>query len=348
MFRKTHLFVWVLLTTCIACIPLSASRNHRQVLGNYENKNDIPPRLQWNGNHGYCGEVSLISAGLYYGQYISQYDARACVSEGAQQNKDQLLLGVNDLYAASKMHLKVIKWHPVLEKNTNQFLTWVKKNVMKGYPVAIGIYTNENRFYGNADPNAGDKQYDHIVPVTGIASNFPSDLAYHGDDVIFFSDNGLWCDNTDPHYLFNYSFDAFQMSRIDANQINAPVYSLCNSGKNYGLAVTGVRDGYGETLPVRISTNFNSEQFEIDDGSNERPSSAPLTLTITVSNLVPHVRYILYRYNSLEKVPNSLFNAHAADAYESWPIQISSGNSYEMIVEIESDEIAVYRAVRAK
>jgi hypothetical protein len=39
--------------------------------------NDIPPRLQWNHNAGYCGEVSLISAGLYYGQYISQYDARS-------------------------------------------------------------------------------------------------------------------------------------------------------------------------------------------------------------------------------------------------------------------------------
>ncbi|MCX7218504.1 MAG: hypothetical protein NTY70_06060, partial [Burkholderiales bacterium] len=28
----------------------------------------IPPRHQWNVNYGYCGEVSFISAGLYYGQ----------------------------------------------------------------------------------------------------------------------------------------------------------------------------------------------------------------------------------------------------------------------------------------
>ncbi len=34
-------------------------------------KLDIPPRFQWNANNGYCGEVSFISAGLYYGQYCS-------------------------------------------------------------------------------------------------------------------------------------------------------------------------------------------------------------------------------------------------------------------------------------
>jgi hypothetical protein len=29
--------------------------------------NPIPPRTQWKANWGYCGEVSFISAGLYYG-----------------------------------------------------------------------------------------------------------------------------------------------------------------------------------------------------------------------------------------------------------------------------------------
>ena len=47
---------------------------------------DISPRLQWNENNGYCGEVSLISAGLYYGQYLSQYDARSLACDGGSQN----------------------------------------------------------------------------------------------------------------------------------------------------------------------------------------------------------------------------------------------------------------------
>ena len=34
--------------------------------------NAIPARVQWNENNGYCGATSIISAGLYYGQYVSQ------------------------------------------------------------------------------------------------------------------------------------------------------------------------------------------------------------------------------------------------------------------------------------
>ena len=71
----------------------------------------IPSRLQWNGNYGYCGEVSFISAGLYYGQYLSQYDARAIASKNARQSitSSQLLLGVNDEYAARSLRLRYEK-----------------------------------------------------------------------------------------------------------------------------------------------------------------------------------------------------------------------------------------------
>jgi len=41
---------------------------------------DLPTQVQWPANFGYCGEISFIVAGLYYGQYLSQYDARALVS----------------------------------------------------------------------------------------------------------------------------------------------------------------------------------------------------------------------------------------------------------------------------
>src|SRR5579859_6230620 len=67
---------------------------------------DMPPRFQWNENFGYCGEVALISAGLFYGQYLSQYDARATASSKPQyRSSSQLLLGVNDTHAAAGMHL---------------------------------------------------------------------------------------------------------------------------------------------------------------------------------------------------------------------------------------------------
>ncbi|CAF4311410.1 unnamed protein product, partial [Adineta steineri] len=33
---------------------------------------NIPPRLQWANDNGYCGETALQSIGLYYGAWISQ------------------------------------------------------------------------------------------------------------------------------------------------------------------------------------------------------------------------------------------------------------------------------------
>jgi hypothetical protein len=83
----------------------------------YSQGNDIPPRLQWEGNQGYCGEVSFISAGLNYGQYVSQYDARAVASPGAPQNlpKSQLL---NDQKAAAAMHLNAVQWDTASETSS--------------------------------------------------------------------------------------------------------------------------------------------------------------------------------------------------------------------------------------
>jgi len=81
------------------------------------------------------------------------------------------------------------------------------------------------------------------------------------------------------------------------------------------------------------------------NGSDTRPNPMPLVLTVTVSNLVPGVLYKFYRYNNFGLVPDADFNAHAAQASQSWTIQISSGNSWVMTQNILSDEIAAYRAV---
>ncbi|MBS0605284.1 MAG: hypothetical protein JSS60_09670 [Verrucomicrobia bacterium] len=311
-------------------------------------KNNIPPRYQWNSNCGYCGEVSLISAGLYFGQYVSQYDSREIATRNTPQYKGQLLIGKNDLYAARQMHLNAIEWDTDSEQSTHQFLAWVKQNIVKGYPVAIGIYTNEFLFYGNPDPHAGDADYDHIVPVIGIGSNHPlGDPSYYSDDILYFSDNGLWGDPHNPPYHFSYSFGPFQASRVQANAKNGPIYSIANDASNYGIAITGVMDVNGDTLPVRLDTSVNDETPEITDGSNTRPAPKPLTLTITVSGLQPGIKYNLYRYSDFASVPDSQFNAHASQASQRWSVQTSSGTSFVLAEQILSDEVAVYRCVRA-
>jgi hypothetical protein len=63
----------------------------------------------------------MISAGLYYGQYLSQYDMRKIVS-GTNQ-RQQLLLGYNEGYAAAQLRLKYKKMQST---GSAAFLAWIK------------------------------------------------------------------------------------------------------------------------------------------------------------------------------------------------------------------------------
>jgi hypothetical protein len=319
-------------------LPISPLGGAAASAGARETVLDIPPRKQWNANFGYCGETSMISAGLYYGQYVSQYTARAVASNDTPQYRrsSQLLLGGNDRHAAIKMHLASIEWNTATERSTDEFLLWVRRNVERGYPVAIGVYTNEYRFYGTTAPRAGDPSYDHIVPVTSVSA-----------DALTFSDNGLWNPTGKPRYTFGYRFAAFQRTRVQANAPGAPIYSLSSDGRNYGIAISGVADADHETLPVRLSTNVRWERPPMRNGSNARPRPMQLTLTITMSNLTPGVAYRLYGYNRLGRIPDAHFNANASNASKMWRVRITSGTTYAVTQTIMSDQVAAYRAVPA-
>ncbi|MDD5199884.1 MAG: hypothetical protein PHC88_08775 [Terrimicrobiaceae bacterium] len=317
-------------------------------------RNAIPPRLQWNANSGYCGEVCFISAGLYYGQYLSQYDARAAIGPDVRQNHAEILLGVNDRSTAAHLHLAAEEWNPSGRSRTpREFLAWVKRQVLRGHPVAIGVYNNESRLYGHSDPNSGDPTYDHIVGVVGIGS--PHALTgrrAYASDTILFSGNGLW--GVSPgqpgprrNFFFRAIFATFPADRVRANAPDGPIYSLPDGVPNYGAAITGIIDRKHETLPVRLATNPRHESPQIARGSNRRPPGRPLVLTITISDLQPGIAYNLYRYDSLASVPDSDFNRHAAQAAQRWTIRISSGSTCTFTQRINSNDIADYRAVRA-
>lgn len=349
--RLATMLLAALLCACsgsIAPIPIAAPSLDPAV------HNDIPPRLQWMFNYGYCGETSVISAGLYYGQYLSQYDARSIANPGVPQSlsSSQLLLTQNAARAARHMHLRALTWTSA-DRSSADFLTWVKRNVTQGYPVAIGIYTNEYYFYNKHDPNAGDPSYDHIVPVVAVSS-----------DSLTFSDNGLNDPNTGPigphpghwrplsKYLYTYAFSTFPKTRQQANDPHAPPYSLALAGPrpapaNYGVAIAGVIDPNGETMPVRIATSKYYEWPPIKNNSNLRPPPESLTLTVTVSQLTPGIRYNLYRYDSFDSVPDIDFNHHASQASAHWNIRLTSGQTYSLTQTIESDQSAIYRAVPA-
>jgi len=312
---------------------------------------NIPARLQWEANFGYCGEVSFIQAGLSLGQYLSQYDARIAASGSTPQRLEdsQLLLGVNDEHAASKMHFDS-EVFDIESTDTEGFLAWVKDQIITHQrPVVIGVYTNEYLFYEDTDPDAGNSEFDHIVLVTGVTTKH-SDTAYHDDDILHIEDHGLWGSDDDIPYHFCYRFDEVQASRREANSqdSDAEVYYLPVS-VNYGIAIKGIKDTNQDTVPVTISTGVNFERPVMEDGSSNRPVAMPLTITITVSEMAPNTPYNLYWYDELSNVPNSNFNSLSSQAFKSFlNIEVAkAGDVFTHQEDISSNQIVVLRAVLA-
>jgi hypothetical protein len=318
----------------------------------YTYSHGIQPRLQWEGNYGYCGETSFISAGLHFGQYSSQYTARALASPGVPQNTEasQLLLGINDTVAARRMRLQASEFYWPTQRNTRAFTDWVKSHTLRGRVVIIGVFNNGILLDEWSGRDDGDAEYDHIVPVLGWGSDKPlsktRDTALP-NDVITFSDNGLYGPFGDPPtYPFLYSFRLrhFTGTRRQANNPNGPLYLLSNKAPNFAIAIEGPLDLDGVTVPVRLAASTNQEP-PITDGSNEPPVPGPLTLTATVEITDTSSAYNLYLYDDFDRVPVANFNAMAASAAQSWHIPPNSGNTYSVSLRTSTGATAVFRAV---
>lgn len=327
----------VIAYSALATAMETCSATHRQ-----ERSLAIPPRLQWEENFGYCGEVSFVSAGLYFGQYVPQYDARSLASPGKNQAREdsQLLLGVNDEFAASQMRLNSLSWNQ--SGTERDFLAWVKHNVMLGYPVTMAVY--ENMWLFNGKTKGGNAEYDHIVPVLSIESENLS-ATYLDTDLMTFSDNGLYTPDSEPYYYNTLQFRDAARTRKQSNQKEASVYSVPLK-KQYGIAMTGIKDTDGFTLPVRVATHVNYEHPNIKEGSSIRPMGQAVQLTVTVSNLTEGKNYYLYRYDSFATVPTGGFNQKASQASKIWSFkQVSSGAPFVLVDKVTSDHPTIYRAV---
>jgi hypothetical protein len=302
----------------------------------YCKRNAIVPRWQWLNNAGYCGEIAMITAGMHYGQYTSEYTARQLAS-GQQWNRSkyatyQLLLGVNATHAATAMDLISVSFAtPNPSSNgptTAQFLVWVKQHVLAGQPVIIGVYENAG-LYGS------DAQYDHIVPVIGVGSNHSlatEASTYYADDYLIFSDNGIYgpyppktlaYPATLPPFYFpntwtygsyddldsypHYQFSKFVKTRAAATASQTSYALAANTAANdypgnYGIAITGIADGSNETLPVSLTTNKLLEFPYISQGkkSNPTPTAPPadaITIAVSVSGLKTGTSYNIYEYD---------------------------------------------------
>jgi hypothetical protein len=98
-----------------------------------------------------------------------------------------------------------------------------------------------------------------------------------------------------------------------------------------------------------VETSINSELPEIKNNSSTRPASRSLILTITVSQLIPGIKYNLFRYSNENNTPIVNFNANSKiKGILPWKvISISSGTTWTTSVAIKSSDKVFFRAVKS-
>lgn len=306
------------------------------------------PRVQWNANSGYCGELSFIMAGLEFGQYCSQYTAREMASPGVPQHleRSQLLLGENDVRAARAMRLEATPFERSEGTTPADFARWAREHTLLGEVVIVGVFLNAVRM-GEEATSQDDFIYDHIVPVVRWESD-AGILDYNGNgDFLTISDHGLYGPVGDPPHFpfrFRYRVDRFAATRRQASRADGEVYYLPRQGPHFAIAIQGPADRDEVTIPVRLQASTNEEP-PLPDGEDEPPEPAPLTLTASVSIPDPARAYWLYLYESFEQVPTSRFNSKADRASRRWHIPAGSGPTFTAVVKTNTAATAVFRAV---
>lgn len=290
-------------------------------------------REQWDANWGYCGETSLIAAGMTFGQYASQFTVRALASPGLPQVQEasQLLLGVNDKAAARVMHLTVSQYNEsgglTDRARAARFVSWMRDRIAEGARVVLGVYIKGSR----------DAEYDHIVPAVDlVASGVENGGRSWLNDRLFFSDN--------YGRLRAGTFRSLFRDRRGANVSSAPPYSIPSRVNHYAVAIAGVADRERVTIPVMLQASRRGEP-ELADGVLLPPTPESLAIRATV--LIPdqNQSYNLYRYDDFSKVPEASFNAAAANAIQSWVIPDHSGATVAFDVDVLTSDTAVFRAV---
>lgn len=262
---------------------------------------DLPPRRMWgwgsenNKMNGYCGETSVQTVGLYYGNYISQ-GIIIQVSGGKS-----LLLGNNSDTKACNA-LNFINTSKKVAYSIDDFRKFLQSTNM---PIIMGWYD----WIGD-DSNVST--YDHIIVIKGFDNN--SDTIYYNDH--FLLDDSISplteifktrneCKTDDESVVPPYVFCA-------PNVVNktCPSFGDCsNSGQcycTYVLLITGNVDPLGELLPFQL---FSDRPDEPDWGQQDGLNMSPVSLNFSalVSGLKVGKSYTLLRFDNYTKVPKNGF-----------------------------------------
>ncbi len=273
---------------------------------------NIPARLQWDNDGGYCGETSIQMIGLYYGNYISQNMCREIAG-------GEVLIGNDNAEVAlDKMAFNIEVWDYTKPAPQYQnYLVWLKKQLAKAHPVIIAVYVNGET----------NTEYDHIIPAIGFTSV---------DTTTFISTDELIYNTCYDPSSVNRTFQSIWDNRSMMG--NGASFTYCiPQNIDYACAVTGIKDDEHVTKPVQLSINRWDEP---NVSIGEAPES--ITATIKIDSLTAGENYALLRYNVFALIPSSHFNA--AGAY-STQYFTATGTQQTFTESLMSNTSAFYRCV---
>ncbi len=271
-------------------------------------------RIQWNSANGFCGECSLQVAGLQFGLWVGQNQARRLAGGEA-------LVGENYGRMLRKLRLRYADY-PQRGRgkvNRERFLRWIRNAQMAGHPVVFCVKTH--------DDWGGDPYYDHIIiahAVVGHASG------YHGTDVLRYSDH---FDGAEWGMTFNKWRDGWRRERQ---------YYYLPEGAQYGTKITGIA-GEAETLPISLTVPRKSTP-------NVTLGKAPVVMdaTVNMSGLTAGDTYSLLRWNATWRTIGSVPFTGLRDAASPANVEYSftaTSATMTRAVTFLSSEITVFRLV---
>jgi len=274
---------------------------------------NIPPRFMWgwgDGLSGYCGEATIQSSGLFYGNWVSQERVRLAGGNA------EVLVGLNAESAATSLRLVIERWNSNSPAPQNPgYLTWVRSHIDRAHPVVGTVYSVQG----------SDTDYDHIVPFVG----------YDSTTVLYYND--LYSPSTRSLALPAAVKTRSQCTTT--SNVQLPDNYCIPKGVDWGFAVTGVVDPKGELVPITLSVGRWDEP---DWGAEDRLNEPLVTLrpVVTARGLTPGVTYALLRFDTAASLPSAggflaaawsekvTFTATGTSASVSSLGTISSGGTY--------------------
>lgn len=313
--------------------PASAPTHVRRLAVGTSVTLPIAPRLQWgreDWQSGYCGETSLQTALLYYGNYVSAEYIRQAGGSCRVPASTELLLGTPEYNnAAAAMGLTIANHVSAATIANVPYFNFLKLHLSAGRPVVIGVFEQT--------PADAANEYDHIVPAIGFDAD-PS------GKVTLVRYNGLFAPVTT-----NLALPTKTRAQCSAGVVNE---CIPGGGTAFATAILGNTDS-GSKVPtnklyrVQLTVNLNLEpDWGLEDNYHMAP--VPIVPTAIISGLTAGRAYLLLRFNNVALLPKGGGDLYLDAAWTQSTRFVAVAATHTLVLPaISSDSMYFYRCIAA-